>query len=190
MVTTRRWVVATLSAWLALASAPRAFAQEPPVQATVDRAMVRINESFTYVLRAEGAVRGEPEVGPLTAQFAILNSTSSRRIGIVNSRTSEVNEWQSQLMPKSAGDFTIPPLRLGDRQSNAVSVRVLAPDPNASAAADIFMELSAVPDVIYEQSQVLFTLRLYVGVSTGKASARSLASSQARSFASSCRRTS
>jgi hypothetical protein len=169
METTRRWVVATLSAWLALASAPRAFAQEPPVQATVDRAMVRINESFTYVLRAEGAVRGEPEVGPLTAQFDILNSTSSRRIGIVNSRTSEVNEWQYQLMPKSAGDFTIPPLRLGDRQSNAVSVRVLAPDPNASAAADIFMELSAVPDVIYEQSQVLFTLRLYVGVSTGRA---------------------
>jgi hypothetical protein len=170
MVTARRRVVvAALGAWLALASAPRAFAQEPPVQATVDRAMVRLNESFTYVLRAEGAVRGEPEVAPLTAQFDILNSTSSRRIGIVNSRTSEVNEWQYQLMPKSAGDFTIPSLRLGDRQSNTVSVRVLAPDPSASAAADIFMELSAVPDVIYEQSQVLFTLRLYVGVSTGRA---------------------
>jgi hypothetical protein len=170
MVTARRRaLVAALSAWLALACAPRTFAQEPPVQATVDRAMVRLNESFTYVLRAEGTVRGEPEVGPLTGQFDILNSTSSRRIGIVNSRTSEVNEWQYQLMPKSAGDFTIPSLRLGDRQSNAVSVRVLAPDPGASAAADIFMELSAVPDVIYEQSQVLFTLRLYVGVSTGRA---------------------
>jgi hypothetical protein len=165
-----RWAsVAALAAWLVQASAPSAFAQEPPVQATVDRAVVRINESFNYVLRAEGAVRGEPEVAPLAGQFDILNSSSSRRIGIVNSRTSEVNEWQFQLMPKAAGEFTIPALRLGDRQSNTVNVRVLAPEPNSSAAADIFMELSAVPDVIYEQAQVLFTLRLYVGVSTGRA---------------------
>ena len=114
------------------------------------------------MLRAEGAVRGEPEVAPLAAQFDILNTTSSRRIGIVNARATEVNEWQFQLMPKSAGDFTIPSLRIGDRQSNAVSVRVLAPDPNATAAADIFMELSAQSrDVVYAQSQVLFTLRLY-----------------------------
>ena len=131
--------------------------------------MVRINESFTLVLRAEGPVRGEPETAPLAAQFDILNAMSSRRIGIVNTRATEVNEWQYQLMPKSAGDFTIPPLRVGDRQSTAVSVRVLAPDPAATAAADIFMELVAEPDVVYAQSQILFTLRLYVGVSTGRA---------------------
>jgi hypothetical protein len=156
-----------LCAWLLLASA--AWSQEPAAQATVDRPVVRINESFTYVLRVEGAVRGEPELAPLAEQFDILNTTSSRRIGVVNARASEVNEWQYQLMPKRAGDFTIPPLRVGDRQANAVTVRVLAPDPNASAAADIFMELSAEPDVIYVQSQVLFTLRLFVGVSTGRA---------------------
>ena len=46
---------------------------------------------------------------------------------------------------------------------------MLAPEPNASAAADIFMELTAEPDVVYAQSQVLFTLRLYIGVSTGRA---------------------
>jgi hypothetical protein len=142
---------------------------QEPVQATVDRAVVRINESFTYVLRAEGAVRGDPETAPLAAQFDVLSSSSSRRIGVVNARATEVNEWQFQLMPKAAGEFTIPAVRVGDRQSNAVTVRVLAPDPNATAAADIFMELSAEPQIAYAQSQVLFTLRLYVGVSTGRA---------------------
>ena len=72
-------------------------------------------------------------------------------------------------MPKAAGEFTIPSVRVGDRQSNPVTLRVLAPDPAASAAADIFMELVAAPDVVYAQSQVLFTLRLFVGVSTGRA---------------------
>ena len=165
----RRVVTAALAAFAMLGGArcrPRSGAA---VQATVDRTTVRINESFTLVLRAEGPVRGEPETAPLAAQFDILNAMSSRRIGIVNARATEVNEWQYQLMPKSAGDFTIPPLRVGDRQSNAVSVRVLAPDPAATAAADIFMELVAEPDVVYAQSQILFTLRLYVGVSTGRA---------------------
>jgi hypothetical protein len=165
-VVTRRLLAAVLVC--ALAATRWSGAQEP-VQATVDRATVRINESFTLVLRAEGAVRGEPEVAPLAGQFDILNVTSSRRIGIVNARATEVNEWQYQLMPKAAGDFTIPPLRIGDRQSTPVDVRVVAPDPSATAAADIFMELTAEPEVVFVQSQVLFTLRLYVGVSTGRA---------------------
>jgi hypothetical protein len=159
---------AALCAWLTLLTTPSGSAQET-VQATVDRAVVRINESFTYVLRAEGAVRGDPEVAPLAAQFDVLNTSTSRRIGVVNARAAEVSEWQFQLMPREAGEFTIPALRIGDRQSNAVTVRVLAPDPGESAAADIFMELSATPDVVYAQSQVLFTLRLFVGVSTGRA---------------------
>jgi hypothetical protein len=164
----RLLAIAALAVAAASAGGPLA-AQELPVQATVDRTTVRANESFTFVLRAEGPVRGDPEVAPLAAQFDILNSMSSRRIGIVNARATEVNEWQFQLMPKAAGDFTIPPLRIGDRQSNAIDVRVLAPDPASAAAADIFMELTAEPDVVYAQAQVLFTLRLYVGVSTGRA---------------------
>jgi hypothetical protein len=164
----RLLAIAALAVATASAGGPLA-AQEPPVQATVDRTTVRANESFTFVLRAEGPVRGDPEIAPLAAQFDILNSMSSRRIGIVNARATEVNEWQFQLMPKAAGEFTIPPLRIGDRQSNAIEVRVLAPDPASQAAADIFMELTAEPDVVYAQAQVLFTLRLYVGVSTGRA---------------------
>ena len=167
MVTTRRVVAAAL-AWAALAGAAALQAQEP-VEASVDRGTVRINESFTLVLRAEGSVREEPDAAALQQNFDVLNVTSSRRIGIVNARATEINEWQYQLMPKSAGDFTIPSLKIGDRQSNTVRVRVLPPDASSEAAADIFMELTAEPDVVYAQSQVLFTLKLYVGVSTGRA---------------------
>jgi hypothetical protein len=154
------------AAWLAVASVAHA---QDPVQASVDRAVVRDNESFTYVLRAEGAVRGEPEIAPLVEQFDVLRPpTTSRRIGIVNGRTSEVNEWQFELMPKTPGEFTIPALRVGDRQSNPVTVRVLEPDSGA-APADIFMELTAEPEAAYAQAQILFTLRLFIGVSTGRA---------------------
>ena len=169
MVTRRRRVMPAVLAALAILAGTAEVRAQDPVQASVDRASVRTNESFTFVLRAEGPVRGDPETAPLATQFDILNAMSSRRIGIVNARATEVNEWQYQLMPKSAGDFTIPALRIGDRLSNTVDVRVLQPDTSTSAAADVFMELTAEPDVVYAQSQVLFTLRLYVAVTTGRA---------------------
>jgi hypothetical protein len=146
-----------------------AVSGQEPIQATIDRPVIRDNESFTYVLRAEGPVRGEPEDAPLQGQFDVINRSSNRRVGIVNGRTSEVSEWQYQLMPKAAGDFTIPALRVGDRRSNPVTVRVLPPDSNPGPAADIFMELLAEPDNVYVQSQLLVTVRLFVGVSTGRA---------------------
>ncbi len=161
---------APLALGLALALPALALAQGPPVAATVDRAVVRANESFVYMLRAEGPVTGDPEVAALAAQFDILNAPSSTRsIGIVNGRRSEVYEWQFPLMPKAPGEFTIPALRVGDRQSNPVAVRVLAPESGAGPAADIFMELSAEPEVVYAQAQIIFTLRLYIGVTTGRA---------------------
>jgi hypothetical protein len=166
----RRALLAMLTVGLALAMPALALAQGPPVIASVDRAVVRVNESFVYVLRAEGPVTGDPEIAPLAAQFDILNAPSSTRsIGIVNGRRSEVYEWQFPLMPKAPGDFTIPALRVGDRQTNSVAVRVLAPESSAGPAADIFMELGAEPEIAYAQAQILFTLRLYNSVTTGRA---------------------
>src|SRR5262245_56636329 len=72
VVTRRRAVTAVLASLAILAGAADVRAQDP-VQASVDRASVRTNESFTFVLRAEVPVRGDPETAPLAAQFDILN---------------------------------------------------------------------------------------------------------------------
>jgi hypothetical protein len=151
------------------AAAVQVHAQDAVLQASVDRAAVRDNESFTYTIRAEGSVRGEPEMGPVTQQFDVLGSSSEKRIGIINGRTSQVTTWTYQLMPKSAGEFTLPPVRVDTHQTNPVTVRVTAPDTSSSAPSDIFMELDAQPSTAYAQSQVIFTLRLFVGVATGRA---------------------
>jgi len=158
-----------LAAVLALGFAMLAAGQAPALNASVDRPVVRDGESFTYVLRADGAVRGEPDDGLLTRDFDVLQRSSSSRVQILNGQTSQVTEWQFQLMAKKPGELTIPSVHVGDRQSNAVAVRVLPPDTSAGAASDIFMELDAQPKTVYVQSQVLFTLRLYIGVSTGRA---------------------
>ena len=70
------------------------------LEASVDRPVIHDNESFTYTIRAEGSVRGEPELGALKQQFDVLASSSEKRIGIVNGRASEVTTWIFELMPK------------------------------------------------------------------------------------------
>jgi hypothetical protein len=144
-------------------------AQQASVEASVDRPVIHDNESFTYTIRAEGSLRGEPELGSIKQQFDVLASSSEKRIGIVNGRTSEVTTWTYELMPKSAGSFTLPQVRVGALQTNAVALRVTAPPTASAAPADIFMELEAQPSTVYVQSQVVVTLRLFIGVSTGRA---------------------
>ncbi len=147
-----------------------ALAQDATLEAEVDRTTVRENESFTYSLRAEGRVRGEPDASLLEQQFDLLSRSSNSRIQIVNGRTEQVVEWIFQLMPREPGEFTVPPLEVGAVTSNAVELEVLPAEAASGEASDIFMEVEAEPRSAYVQSQVLFTLRLYLGVSTGRAS--------------------
>ncbi len=146
-----------------------ARAQQASLVASVDRPVIHDNESFTYTIRAEGSVRGEPELGPIKQQFDVLASSSEKRVGIVNGRASEVTTWTFELMPKKTGDFTMPQVRVGALQTNTVALRVTPPPTAGAAPADIFMELEAQPSTVYVQSQVVVTLRLFIGVNTGRA---------------------
>ncbi len=145
-------------------------AQEVVLEASTDRSTIRENESVTYVLRAEGAVRGEPDLSEIERDFDVLNRSNSTRVSIINGKMQQVAEWEIELMPMRAGEFTLPPVTLGSAQSNSVTLEVLPPlQARDDGAADIFMEVEALPESAYVQSQVIFTLRLFVGVGTGRA---------------------
>ena len=146
-----------------------AHAQQPSIVASVDRPVIHDNESFTYTIRAEGSVRGDPELGAIKQQFDVLASSSEKRVGIVNGRASEMTTWTFELMPKKAGEYTLPQVRVGALQTNTVALRVTPPPTASAAPADIFIELEAQPSTVYAQSQVVVTLRLFIGVSTGRA---------------------
>ncbi|HEY8518478.1 MAG TPA: BatD family protein [Gammaproteobacteria bacterium] len=160
---------AALAALALLVVAGLARAQDVVLEASVDRPTIYENESFTYIVRVEGALSGEPDASPLERQFDVLSRASSSRVQIVNGRASQVAEWTYQLMPKGTGEFTLPPLRVGNRMTNPVTVEVLPAPVAGDAPADIFMEVSTETTQVYVQSQVVYTLKLFVGVTTGRA---------------------
>lgn len=139
------------------------------VSASVDRTQPHVNESFTYTLRAEGDVRGDPDASPLKSRFDVLQSTESTRIQIVNGQAAQVSEWIYQLMPRDVGATTIPPIEVAGSYSNAVDLTILPSTASSQAPSDIFMEVEADPTKAYVQSQIIYTMRLFIGIGTGRA---------------------
>ncbi len=144
-------------------------AQEVSLRASVDRPVARVNESFTYVLRAEGPARGEPDLSPLAADFDILQRSRATNFQIAGGRRTQTTEWTLRLMPRQTGRYTLPPIALSGSFSNPVDIEVL-PAPVTSASGDIFIEVKATPVDPYVQSQVVYTMTLFRGISTGRSS--------------------
>jgi hypothetical protein len=151
-------------------AADAARAQEIVAQASVDRATIHENESFNYTVRVEGGAVGEPDVSFLEQQFDVINRSAASRINLLSGRTQQVYEWTYQLMPRRAGQFTLPALQFGSVLSNPVTIDVLPAAVTPGEVADIFMEVEVEPARVYVQAQVIYTLRLFVGVGTSRAS--------------------
>ena len=135
------------------------------VQASVDRAQVKLNESFTYTLRFEGEPDSEPDLAPVEQDFDILQRSQSTRIQGVNGQYSQFTEWVVVLMPTAVGNFKIPAVTVGGQVSNAVTVQVTAAQ-DSDAPGDIFLEVSADPQHPYVQAQTVFTVSLFLGIDT------------------------
>ncbi len=144
-------------------------AQDVSLLASVDRPVARVNESFTYVLRAEGPARGEPDLSPLAVDFDILQRSRATNFQMTGGRRTQTTEWSLQLMPRQTGSYTLPPIALSGSLSNPVNIEVL-PAPVTSASGDIFIEVKATPLDPYVQSQVIYTMTLFRGISTGRSS--------------------
>ena len=158
-----------LLAWLGLIWTSAVLSQDVRLRASVDRASVRENESLTYILRAEGQTRDRPDLAALGSDFDILETRSSMSVQMAGGQTSTVTEWLMQLMPRGPGNFTLPPVALAGALSNPVDVEVL-PALAGDVPADIFLEVEATPQTAYAQAEVIYTVRLFRGVNTGRSS--------------------
>ncbi len=157
----RQAVALFLLGLLALAVARSATA----AQASVDRAQVRLNESFTYTLRLEGEPNAEPDVTSLEQDFDILQRSQSTRIQGSNGQYSQFTEWQIVLMPTRIGVFTLPGVTVGGQTANPIRVEVLAAG-SEEAPGDIFIEVSAEPQHPFVQAQTVYTVSLFLGIDT------------------------
>lgn len=136
------------------------------VIASVDRADVEINESFTLKVLVDTDIDTEPDASALEADFHVGQRSQLSNTTIVNGQISRSRTWTYMLMPKRAGDLVIPPVIVGSEQSNPLHI-VVAPQSHAPPGeADIFVSTEVDYTESYVQAQVLYTVKVYRSVAT------------------------
>ncbi len=148
-----------------LVAMPAVWAQS--VTAYVDRNPVMSDETFRLVVEAEGvSFSDEPNLQNLEENFAILGTSHSQQMSLINGRTSSVTRWVTTLAPKRPGMFMIPSIHVGSVSSRplAITVKDSRQVIEADSQRDIFLEAEVDSHFPYVQGQVLLTLRLVSAV--------------------------
>jgi BatD DUF11 like domain len=155
-----QWLAVLLcSAWFATP----AFAA---VVASVDRADVELNESFTLKVTVDTAIDVEPNVEALDDDFFVGTRSHLSNTTIVNGQISRSRTWTYVLMAKREGNLVVPPVTVGNERSDPVPITVKPVSSDAPGEADIFITAEADRSDSYVQAQILYTLKVYRAVST------------------------
>ena len=133
------------------------------IQVVPDRNPVNQGESFTLTFSAEESPDGDPDFSPLRNDFDILSQSSGSQFSMENGKFSRSTEWSLVLMPKRAGNLTLPAISFGKDQSPPLAILVqaaAAQTPGGDADASLLLEMEAVPNNPYVQAQVILSVRV------------------------------
>jgi hypothetical protein len=139
---------------------------EAAVIASVDRTDIEINESFTLKVVVDSAVDAEPDASGLDADFYVGQRSQLSNTTIVNGEISRSRTWTYILMPKRADNLVIPPIIVGNEQSNPLRITVVPQTNVLPGEADIFVSTEVDHAESYVQAQVLLTVKVYRSVAT------------------------
>jgi len=139
---------------------------EAAVIASVDRANIELNESFTLKITVDTAIDVEPDATALEADFFVGTRSQLSNTTIVNGQISRSRTWTYVLMAKREGNLLIPSVVIGRERSEPVPIRVSAPSNALPGEADIFVTTEVDHTSSFVQAQLLYTVKVYRSVAT------------------------
>lgn len=134
--------------------------------ASIDRSRITIDDMLTLTIRInDTSIFSGPDTGPLQKDFEVLSTRQSSRHSIVNGKSESSTEWQISLLPRSTGNLRIPPISVGDKTTEPLTVFVEdSRDYDASRGEPVFLESEINTDTVYVQQQLLFTVRVFLSI--------------------------
>ncbi len=143
-----------------------AMSVQAAVIASIDRANVELNESFTLKITVDTAIDVEPDASALDQDFYVGTRSQLSNTTIVNGQISRSRTWTYVLMARREGNLEIPPVRIGSEQSEPVPITVTPPSTNLPGEADIFVTTEVDHTESFVQAQVLYRVKVYRAVAT------------------------
>ncbi|WP_242110508.1 BatD family protein [Luteimonas aquatica] len=137
-----------------------AVAAQAQTRAWIDRDNIAVGETTTLNIETDDMTADAPDYSALERDFDISGSTSSRQVDVDNGRTRARVLYAVALQPKREGTLTVPALRVGARNTQPLSLTVVAARATR-AGGPVFIEASADDPAPYVQQSVGYTVRLY-----------------------------
>jgi len=161
-------VVKTAGKVILIVSAAMLFGGEAlaAVVARVDRADIELNESFTLEIISDTNIDMQPDVSILDKDFYVGQGSQLSNTTIINGQIRRSKTWTFVLMPKSAGQLTIPSISIGNEHSDPLTIMVSEPSYAPPGEADVFVTSEVDFGETYVQAQVLLTVKIYRAVAT------------------------
>ena len=132
----------------------------------VDRADIELNESFTLEVITDENIDMQPDISVLEVDFYIGQGSQLSNTTIVNGQIRRSKTWTYVLMPRRAGEITIPPISVGSQQSAPLTITVSEPTYAPPGEAEVFLTAEVDFDETYVQAQVLLSIKIYRSVAT------------------------
>ncbi|MGO2353866.1 MAG: BatD family protein [Marinomonas foliarum] len=137
------------------------------VTASLNKNVSNENEVVQLTLRADFSDTGNgPDLTPLERDFDILGKSQNSQFSFNLGTSTALNFWVVTLMPKSVGTVEIPPIKIGDLESQPIRLTVKSSpqllDNNGNPPVMIKTEVSEVEP--YLQQEVILSVKLYTSV--------------------------
>lgn len=162
MKLTSKWIVL-----LFLITSMTLFSDQPILK--VSRKKVGMDESFAITFSTSENIQGSPDFTPLNDEFEILSKRQSHQTTIINGKTDNTISWTIDLLPRKEGKLTIPSIQIGQSKTLPQEIEVTAPEKR-NILGPFFLESEIEPkESVYEQEQILYTLRLFTSVNFSQA---------------------
>ncbi len=151
-----RSLAVLLLAWIVMNPASAA------ITTAVESDEIREGQSFVLTFQSDTDA-GRPDLAPLQQDFEVLGTARRTNISIVNGRATRSTVWQVNLIPRRAGNVTIPAIDFGAARSQPLSIAITPAAVGPDDAEDsLRLEVTATPQTPYVQQQVLLSVRLFV----------------------------
>ena len=134
------------------------------VTASIDRADIELNESFTLELTSDTNIDLQPDTSVLEIDFHVGQANQLSNTTIMNGQIRRSKTWSYVLMPKRAGQVIIPAISIGAERSNPLIVDVSETTYSPPGEAEVFITTEVDFAETYVQAQVLLTTKIYRSV--------------------------
>ncbi|MBP5943140.1 MULTISPECIES: BatD family protein [unclassified Pseudomonas] len=145
-----------------------ATAHAAELTASVDRSRLNSGETVELTLETSDVTQfGKPDLTPLEPLFEVRGTRQVNQLNTLSGDNRATTRWIITLLPKENGSVLIPPLQLGDVQSQPITVQVVESDSREdnNKLDPVFIEASLDQSSVYVQAQAILTLRIYHSVS-------------------------